>query len=193
MPRPLVRRGATGAGPLLPAGRRARRRLDVAEVGGTHGRIAADLLGGAHGDPFTEVEDDHRVRQGQHGGDVVLHDDEREPVVALVDDLPEDGDQVLRTVEVEAGQRLVEQEDLRLAGQRPGHLDQSDHAQGQGSHRGLGHMGQVQQLEQPVDLLGLARRGAEQGRGDRACPATSGGGRPGPGRPARGARGRSAP
>ena len=83
-------------------------------------------------------------------------------------------DQVLRAVEVESRQRLVEEEDLRLAGQRPGHLDEADHPEGQRSHGGLGHMGQVEEFEQPVDLVGLAGRGAEQGRRVRACPATSG-------------------
>ena len=165
----------------------ARARLAVPEVGGTHGGVVADLLRAPDRDALAEVEHEHGVRQGEHGRDVVLDDHDRERVLVLVDDLPEDGEQVLRRLHVQTGERLVEEEDARVAGQRAADLDQAGHAQRQRGHRGLGDPGQPQHLEQPVDAVVLVLGGREQRAGIEHVPPEAVRARPGRGGPARGA------
>ena len=71
-------------------------------------------------------------------------------------------EEVLRRLDVEARQGLVEEEHARVAGQGPADLDQAADAEGQGGHGRLGHPGQPQQLEQPVDPLVLVLAGREE-------------------------------
>ena len=90
--------------------------------------------------------------------------------LGLVDDLPEHREQVLRRLDVQPGQRLVEEEDLRVAGQGATDLDQAEDAERQCRHRRLGHPGELQQLEQAVDPLVLRLRRREQGAGVEHVP-----------------------
>ena len=149
--------------------------LAVAQVGGPHGGVVADLLGRPDGDPLAEVEHEHRVGQREHGGDVVLDDDERERLVGLVDDLRgtrRAGSPTPSCRDPRAARRAAAPGG-RWPGRGPTSTRRSD-AERQRGHRGLGHPGQPQQLEEPVDALVLRRRGRKQGRGDRTCPATAG-------------------
>ena len=74
----------------------------------------------------------------------------------------EDGEQVLRRLDVQAGQGLVEEEDLGIAGQRTTHLDQAENPERQRGHRRLRHPREPEHLEQAVDAFVLGLRWREQ-------------------------------
>jgi hypothetical protein len=87
----------------------------------------------------------------------------------LIDDLPEDGQQVLRGLDVESRQGLVEEEHAGFAGQSPAHLDEAEDAEWQSRHRRLLHSGEPQQLQQLLHPLVLLRRKVGTTNGERAC------------------------
>ena len=67
------------------------------------------------------------------------------------------------TLRVKAGGGLVEEEHRRAVEDRAGHHQPLGHAAGQGVHRGLGPLGQLEPVEQFVgQAAGLARADAEQ-------------------------------
>ena len=93
-----------------------------AEVGGDHGRVGADLFGGADGDQPAEVEDDDLVAHAHHEVHVVLDDEDRHaPVVGQPADDPGQLDALDRA---QAGRRLVEQQHARMHRHRPGDRQQ---------------------------------------------------------------------
>ena len=99
----------------------------------------------------------------------MLDEDHREPAVA---DLADEVDERLLLGGVEAGGRLVEEEDLGLGGQRPGDLEPSLVAVGQVAGGRLGAVGDADELEQASRLvlapalLPEVPRAAEQGARD---------------------------
>ena len=125
------------------------------------------------------------MRQGQDRGNVVLDDDEREAVIVLLDDAREDGEQILRCLHVESGEGLVQEEDVRIAGEGAAHFDEAEDPQRQRGHGGLGHPGQPAAARAVRPPVRFRPATAETGNGDRACRATVDGvpcgrGRPGP-------------
>ena len=73
------------------------------------------------------------LAEAQHHGDVVLDQEEGDPV--LLDGAPQGLGEALRLVGVEPGEGLVEQHDLGGRGQSSSHLDQSAGAQRQVVHQ----------------------------------------------------------
>ena len=117
--------------------------LAVAEVGRPHRRIVPDLLGRADGDPLSEVEYEDDARQGEDRGDVVLDDHHGQRMLAVVHDLAEDREQVLRRFHVQPREWLVEEEHVRIAGERTSDLHQADDAERQRCHRRFAHPGEL--------------------------------------------------
>ena len=84
---------------------------------------------------------------------VVRGEEDRLPVVVqLAEDLPQ-GDAALR---VEAGGRLVEEQDRRAVHDRPGHHEALGHAARERHHRGAGAVGEAELLEQSRSASALA-------------------------------------
>src|SRR6266581_4423564 len=92
-----------------------------AEVGVTDGRVLADLLGRAVGDLAPVVEDRDAVGDVHDHAHVVL--DERDRRAELAVDVEDEAAHVLLLLDVHAGHRLVEQQELGLGGERAAQLD----------------------------------------------------------------------
>ena len=91
----------------------------AAEIDAAHGLVAHHLLGGAFGDVLAEIHREHAIDQRRHALDVVI--DQQHGAAFLA----EAADQVGERADLgagEAGERLVDQHDLRVARDRLGHL-----------------------------------------------------------------------
>ena len=126
-----------------------------------------DLLRRALGDLAAEVEHDDLVGDAHHHRHVVL--DEQHRQLELVAQPP---DQLRQLVDLGVGQpagRLVEHQQLRVAGERPGDLDALQRAERQPGRRLEGDVGEaeaLQQLERPHRRPALlAARAEAQRRG----------------------------
>ena len=93
----------------------------LAEVGADHVRVALHLGRGAGGDRRSEVDDEHAVGEVHHQAHVVLDHDHRH--VQLVPDVEDVPRHVLGLLDVHAGDRLVEQQQLGLHRERAAQLD----------------------------------------------------------------------
>ena len=98
----------------------------LAEVGADDVGVALHLVGHAGGDRYAEVDDHHPVGEVHDQAHVVLDHDDRD--VELVADVEDVAGGVLGLLEVHAGHRLVEQQQLGLHGQRATELDALLHA-----------------------------------------------------------------
>ena len=144
-------------------------RLVVAEVGGAHGGVVADLVGGAVRDPHTEVEHRHLARQAEHHRHVVLDEQQRD--LLLVDDGAQRAAELRGLVTVESRRRLVEQHDRRAGRERACDLDPSRGAEREHRRRGVGDAAEVEQVDEVVDafLLVCGAR-VQRARGDEIAP-----------------------
>ena len=95
-------------------------------------------------------------------------------MVGLVDDLPEDAEQVLRRLHVEPGQRLVEEEDLRVAGQGTPHLDQAERRRAAAPPPAPWPPGSAAAARGARRPARSPPSTAEAASGDRTCPARAG-------------------
>src|SRR5437899_5192679 len=95
----------------------------LAQVGGPHLLAGAHLLRRAVHQRLAEVEDVDPLADREHQAHVVLHHEDAE--VALGDEADEQLGELGALGGVEARRRLVEQEELRPPGQRPGQLHQA--------------------------------------------------------------------
>ena len=95
----------------------------VAEIGGDHRRVGADLFGRSRGDEVAEVEHHHLVADTHHEVHVVLDDQDRHaPVFGQAADHP---GQLGALGRAETGGRLIEQEHAGAHRHRPGDRQQS--------------------------------------------------------------------
>ena len=122
-----------------------------AEIGVDHLLVALDLVGRAVGDLAAVFEHDHAVGQVHHHAHVVL--DQRDGGAELLVHVEDEARHVLLLLEVHAGHRLVEQQQLRLHRERAAELDALLQAVGQPADRDLAD---VLDLEEVDDLLDLA-------------------------------------
>src|SRR3989454_5696341 len=90
------------------------------QVGAEHGLVLAHLVGPAVGDLAPVVEHDHAVGDVHDHAHVVL--DQRDRRVELVVDVEDEAAHVFLLLDVHAGHRLVEQQQLPLGGPRPPQL-----------------------------------------------------------------------
>ena len=127
--------------------------------------------GGAGGDRDPEVHHHHPVGEVHHQAHVVLDHDHRD--VQLVADVEDVAGGVLGLLEVHAGHRLVEQQQLGLHRQRPAELDALLDAVRQQAH---GLLAPLLDLEEVDDLLDDRAVGellpAAPGRATRTRPRT---------------------
>ena len=120
----------------------------LAEVGADDVGVPLHLVGRAGGDRGAEVDDHHPVGEVHHQAHVVLDHDDRD--VQLVADVEDVAGGVLGLLEVHAGHRLVEQQQLGLHGEGPAQLDALLHAVGQQAD---GQRAPLLELEEVDDLL----------------------------------------
>src|SRR5215468_4688097 len=120
------------------------------EVGLDHLGIALDLGGRALGDLATEVEHHHLVGNLHHQAHVVL--DEEDGHLAAVADGAHELTERGHLFVVEAACRLVEEEELGLAGQGAPQLHALEGAEGQPRRRAIRHVVEVEKRDE------LARR-----------------------------------
>ena len=102
----------------MPAGRLRFGDDPVAEIGGDHRRIGADVFGGARRDELPEVEDHHPVADPHHEVHVVLDDQDRH--APLVGQAANHAGQFDALDRAEASRRLVEEEHAGVHRHRPG-------------------------------------------------------------------------
>src|SRR6185437_15203831 len=121
------------------------------EIGADHLRLVAHLLRRAVGDLLAELQRHHLVRYAHHQAHVML--DQQDAELELLADRDQQRGQLVHLAVVEAARRLVEQQQLRLANQRPRQLDPLLRAEGQRRHRHVGHILEVQQVQQAMKLL----------------------------------------
>ena len=95
--------------------------IALAEIGGDDVGVGADLVGRAVGDLAAVVEHDDAVGDVHHHAHVVL--DQRDRRAELVVDVEDEAAHVLLLLDIHAGHRLVEQQQLRLHRQRAAELD----------------------------------------------------------------------
>src|SRR6185369_10938667 len=98
-----------------------RRSVRFAEIGLDHVGIAPDVVGLAVGDLAAVVEHDDAVGDVHHHAHVVL--DERDRGAELVVHVEDEARHVLLLLDVHAGHRLVEQQEIGLHRQRAAELD----------------------------------------------------------------------
>src|SRR6185369_11302967 len=106
-----------------------------AQVGVEHGRLLADLLGRAVGDRAAVVQHDDVVGDVHDHAHVVL--DQGDGGAELAVDVEDEAAHVFLLLDVHPRHRLVEQQELRLRGQRPGQLHALLQAVGQTPGRRL--------------------------------------------------------
>src|SRR5712664_2979132 len=103
--------------------------VNRAEIGRDHRRIAPDLVGRSVSDLAAVIEDDDMAREPHDDPDVVLDQDDGRPELAI--DVGDEPAHLPLLPMVHAGHRLVEQQQLRLSGERPREVDPLLHAIGQ--------------------------------------------------------------
>ncbi len=91
----------------------------VAQIGGAHRRVGADGGGCAAGDDGAPHQHGHAVGQGEHRIHVVLHQQHGEPAAQALQQREQAG----RLVMAYPGHRLVQQQQLRRAGQGDGQFE----------------------------------------------------------------------
>src|SRR6266566_4906768 len=119
------------------------------EVGVEDGRVLADLGGRAVGDLAPVVEDHDAVRDVHDHAHVVL--DERDRRAELRVDVEDEAAHVFLLLDVHAGHRLVEQEELGLGGERAPELHALLQPVGQSAGRGLADRLDLQKIDDPLD------------------------------------------
>src|SRR5499427_3056264 len=136
-----------------------------AQIGVDHLLVALDFLGRAVGDPAPVVEHDHAIGKIHHHAHVVL--DQRDRGAELVVDVENVARHVLLLLEVHAGHRLVQQQEVRLHCERAPELDALLQAVGQPADRDLADLRDLEEvddlfgLDAMRDLLGERRPGAQ--------------------------------
>ena len=136
----------------------------VSEVGGPHRRVARGSPSGVpDGDALAEVEHEDRVGRASTVATSCSTIKSETGSVALLDDPAKTRGEFSDSLDVEARQRLVEQEDVGLRGQGPPDLDEPADAQ-RAAPRPRPWPARVrsEQLEQPVDPLVSRRRARKQ-------------------------------
>ena len=123
--------------------------LQVPEVRRLHVGVLLDLGRPALGDHAALVEHGDPVGERQHLIDVVIDQDDREGPVEGADQVG-DADALVRR---EAGQRLVEQQELGARRERQGDLEQALVAVGQVRRDGPGLVGEADGGEEPQRLV----------------------------------------
>src|SRR5438445_2043385 len=119
------------------------------EVGVEDGRVLADLGGRAVGDLAPVVEDHDAVRDVHDHAHVVL--DERDRRAELRVDVEDEAAHDFLLLDVHAGHRLVEQEELGLGGERAPELHALLQPVGQSAGRGLADRLDLQKIDDPLD------------------------------------------
>src|SRR5437867_7704884 len=119
------------------------------EVGVEDRRVLPDLLGRAVGDLAPVVEDHHAVGDVHDHAHVVL--DERDRRVELRVDVEDEAAHVLLLLDVHAGHRLVEQEELGLGGEGAPELHPLLQPVGQPAGRRLADRLDLQKVDDPLD------------------------------------------
>src|SRR5438132_13613845 len=99
----------------------ARPSMHGAEIGGEHRGVLPHRIGRSVGDLAAVVEDDDVARQSHDDPDVVL--DQHDGRAELAVDVGNEPAHLALLLLVHAGHRLVEQQQLRLAGERAGEGD----------------------------------------------------------------------
>ena len=149
-------------------GFRARRGLDAAaEIDAPHGLVAHHLFGAAFGDAFADIHGDHAVDQAGDALHVVIDQQHGAAVVAQFADEIGEGRGFRRG---QAGERLVDQQHLRIARDRLGDFDLAqvgerqrgrapvEHgAQADARGDGAGALVGLRVGEQPGELVGQQR------------------------------------
>src|SRR5437879_1878305 len=120
-----------------------------AQVGVEHRLVLAHLLGRAVGDLAPVVEHDHAVGDVHDHAHVVL--DQRDSRVELVVDVEDEAAHVFLLLDVHAGHRLVEQQELGLGGERAPELHALLQPVGQSAGRRLADRLDLQQIDDPLD------------------------------------------
>ncbi len=155
---------------VLEAGFRPRRGFQgAAEIDAPHGFVAHHLLGLAGDDLLAEVHREHAIDQGRDALDVVVDQHHRAAFVAeAADQFGERSDFCQR----QSGERLVDQHDLGIAGDRLGEFEPPQVREGQGRRPAVHHRAEADALG---DLLGalkerLVGEEHEQAVGQQARP-----------------------
>ena len=117
--------------------------------------LRLELVGGAAGDDLAVVDDGDLVGQLVGLLEVLGREQERR---ALADEAADDVPHAEPAARVEAGRRLVQEQQPRPADQRAGEVEPAAHAAGVGLDDPVGGVGKVELLEQLVGALrGFAR------------------------------------
>src|SRR5882672_1825365 len=119
------------------------------EIGVEHRLVLAHLLGRAVGDLAAVVQHDHAVGDVHDHAHVVL--DERHRRAELAVHVEDEAAHVLFLLDVHAGHGLVEQQELRLGGQRPRQLHALLQAIGQRARRRLADGLDLQEVDDALD------------------------------------------
>src|SRR6266513_3926934 len=119
------------------------------EVGVEDGRVLADVLGLAVSDLAPVVQDRDAIGDVHDHAHVVL--DERDRRAELLVDVEDEAAHVLLLLDVHAGHRLVEQEELGLGGERAAELDALLEPVGQAAGRRLADRLDLQEVDDPLD------------------------------------------
>ena len=106
---------------IAERGFRARRGLDAAaEIDAAHGLVAHHLVGAAFGDALADIHGEHAVDEPRHAFDVVIDQENGAAVVAQFADQIGECRGLLRG---QPGERLVDQQHLRIPRDCLGNLD----------------------------------------------------------------------
>src|SRR5207248_1347608 len=143
------------------------------EIGVEHRLVLAHLVGRAVGDLAPVVQHDHAVGDVHDHAHVVL--DERDRRAELAVDVEDEAAHVLFLLDVHAGHGLVEEQQLRLGGQRARQLHALLQAVGQRAGRHLADGLDLQEVDDALDggAMGqlLGARGAPPERVGEDVPA----------------------
>ena len=102
------------------------------------------------GDPDAEVEHQHALGDVHDQAHVVLDEDHGDP--ELLADVEDEPGHVLGLLEVHAGDRLVEEQQLGIHGQRPAELDALLEPVRQQRHRVLAPLLDLEEVDDVLDL-----------------------------------------
>src|SRR5215510_10175235 len=136
-----------------------------AEIGLDHARMAHDRRGRVDGNDFAEIHGDHAFDELHELAQLVLDDQDRESFAVM--QRPDQGSKRLDLAAAEAGEGLIEQEELRPGGERARDLEPPQVAIGQDVHRPTGLVAEPD-LTEPA-LRPRARMSGVANRGSQTC------------------------